>query len=325
MMSLNLLLVFSFGYFAVQGDEHILSRVRRVIGGEDLEEGEAPYLTFVGGNFENIRKKRSIFYSFRRRTTTTTTTTTKRPPLGEPEQYCAGSLISDRWALTAAHCFDGKTQSGQSFKDPRLWKVKIGSVSLNDLQESRGRSWIDKLKAFKARWFKNNGAQDGKYVGLERIIIHPDYNEENPDDRGDIAVVRLEEDVQFGPNVQKIKLNSDSSYPPDWSLCKAQGWGCTRADGPRSDIARTVTMPIFDSESCAQTFDINLNICAGYFDRGRGICLGDSGGPLLCKRDGELVQVGVAYLANPQDPANNPSIYVRVSSYLDWIKGQTGI
>lgn len=45
--------------------------------------------------------------------------------------------------------------------------------------------------------------------------------------KNDIAIVQLKEAVSYGPNIQEIKLNSDSNYPQDGTICKAQGWGCT--------------------------------------------------------------------------------------------------
>lgn len=45
--------------------------------------------------------------------------------------------------------------------------------------------------------------------------------------KDDVAVVRLREPVSFGPFINNIQLNMDDSYPPDDTLCRAQGWGCT--------------------------------------------------------------------------------------------------
>jgi hypothetical protein len=45
--------------------------------------------------------------------------------------------------------------------------------------------------------------------------------------KDDIAVVHLKEAVSYGSSIQNIEFNTDSSYPPDGTICRAQGWGCT--------------------------------------------------------------------------------------------------
>lgn len=290
------------------GDDHVLSRVRRIIGGTPLSDGEAPYLTFVFTDGTS-RSKRSIFRwsSFRDPQTTD-------PPgnFDDPKAFCTGSFVNEQWALTAAHCFDGTT-SGVSLSDPSVWRLKLGTASL---RKTRGNS--KRFPWFNQRFRKTN-AHSPQYVEIDRIIRHPDYTEDSLA-KDDIAVVRLREPVDFGPYVRNIEFNTDSDYPPDGTECFTQGWGCTTNDGPVSRVARTVDLPIYDSADCSTVVDMDYGLCAGYFNENKGVCSGDSGGPLICERDGNFVQVGVTSLANKDDPGNAPAIFVRVSKYINWIQ-----
>lgn len=311
MRCVNLIFVLCLGCFSAYGDDRVLSRVRRIIGGTPLADGEAPYLTFVLTDGTS-RSKRSIFWSSFPWTTD--------PPgnYDDPEAFCTGSLVNEQWALTAAHCFDGTT-SGVSLNDPSVWKLKLGTVSLRKTKGKGNRfSWFNKQ-----RFYRKTNAQSPQYVAVDRIVRHPDYTEASLS-KDDIALVRLREPVVFDAYVSNIELNSDSNYPPDGTECFTQGWGCTKNDGPASRVARTVDIPIYDSEDCSNVVDIKYGFCAGFFDENKGVCSGDSGGPLICERDGNLLQVGITSLANNVDPGNYPAIFVRVSKYIEWIRSITG-
>src|SRR5262249_10899556 len=75
-------------------------------------------------------------------------------------QFCGGSLISDRWVVTAGHC-----------------------VTMEDEQKRPVLIEADKIDVYVG----SNDFKDGKRIKLKRIIRHPQYNADTIDN--DIAVL----------------------------------------------------------------------------------------------------------------------------------------
>ena len=67
-------------------------------------------------------------------------------------------------------------------------------------------------------------------------------------------------------------------------------------------------------------------VCIGAV--GSSACNGDSGGPLVCEEGGRWVIRGAASFVSSGDvkcDVKLPSIYARVSTYVNWIKKHTGV
>ena len=55
-------------------------------------------------------------------------------------------------------------------------------------------------------------------------------------------------------------------------------------------------------------------------DRGRTICMGDSGGPLQCMKDNKYFVEGIASFVAEGCKTGYPAVFTRVSSFLEWIE-----
>ncbi|XP_075163339.1 ovochymase-like [Haematobia irritans] len=220
---------------------------------------------------------------------------------------CGGSLITDQFVMTAAHCV--KNVFGQ------LIGVRLGEHNLNTTKDCvlRG-STID----------CNPPVED---YNISEIFQHK-YSTRHR--TNDLALIKLDRKVQFKKHIKPICL----PITPDAMLVDYQqgyfiaGWGATE-NGIRSDIllkARVEHQPL---STCQQKLSIDLSatkhICAGDLVTGRDNCRGDSGGPLLqftkYKKFKRFVQYGIVASGGAVCDLRQtlPGIYTNVISYLPWI------
>ncbi|XP_043237800.1 proclotting enzyme-like [Amphibalanus amphitrite] len=119
------------------------------------------------------------------------------------------------------------------------------------------------------------------------------------------------------------------------------GWGSSSFYGGRkSHVLLEATIPIVSEDACRKIYEANVDpvmlstyfpggflkstkLCAGTEQGDMDVCSGDSGGPMvLQQKDGSFVLVGVVSLGLYDCGVPGiPSIYSRVSAYLQWIAG----
>lgn len=82
-------------------------------------------------------------------------------------------------------------------------------------------------------------------------------------------------------------------------------------------VLQETLLPIQDTYQCPTIADARLQVCAG--GEGTSGCTGDSGGPLSCFDNGVWVLDGIVSSGRGDCFPLEPSVFTRVSSFVDWI------
>jgi Trypsin len=158
-----------------------------------------------------------------------------------------------------------------------------------------------------------------------RVIVsttrHPLYNRETME--YDLLLARIDEPVT---NITYAEVNSNRSIPVEMQELTVIGMGSTSASSVRGvEYLQEATIYALPENKCSKSYgDLWMGeasmLCAGTLEGGVDSCRGDSGGPLLSAKSGELV--GVVSVGHDCGDKDFPGVYARLSTVLDWIKAK---
>uniref|UniRef100_A0A182FC40 CLIP domain-containing serine protease n=1 Tax=Anopheles albimanus TaxID=7167 RepID=A0A182FC40_ANOAL len=230
---------------------------------------------------------------------------------GVQRDGCAGTLISNRYVLTAAHCV----------QVPGGWM--LSRVRLGDQDRSKP---IDCIVYSSGEKSCTDPPVD---VAVEKAVVYPRYDPSII--LHDIALIRMAHDVAFTFSIKPIclpvRLDIRNVALPRYIVT---GWGMTERHVPSEALLQAIIEPVPLLECIQklskQGFPVNLSeeytMCAGGKDN-VDACKGDSGGPLgfyVREVGARFVQYGIVSAGvNSCGRTSAPGIYTRVSSYMDWI------
>jgi len=209
-------------------------------------------------------------------------------------QFCGAMIISDRFALTAAHCIGAAFPSNE-------W-IAVGSLRHDGA-----------------------GSPGAQYYAVEQTMTHPNWDSSTMSFDG--ALLRLATPIQFSDYVRPIRMAPSNSGPFTGQQSTCTGWGTTSEGGSPSMVLREVTLPVITNAECSQSYDgiTGSMICAYETGGGKDSCQGDSGGPLFVYSNGDPLAVGIVSWGIGCARNGYPGVYGRVSQINAWVCDVTDV
>ncbi|XP_017773148.1 PREDICTED: serine protease snake-like [Nicrophorus vespilloides] len=235
-------------------------RVRRIVGGIEAAENEFPHMVSLG-----YEEKNDISWQ------------------------CAGSLISNKYVLTAASCISRIT--------PKY--AKLGTVDLDSKTEP---------------------------LKIARVIRNPAFKP--PFSYDDIGLIELEKPVEFSDSIRPACLNTEDSdvkhtfTATGWGLTSFNG-------NPSSKLLKVALEEVDNADCnkhyeknrrLVDGIKAESLICAG--GDHKDTCQGDSGAPLQILNPKYISTYDIHGVTSFGKACgfNSPAVYTRVSHYINWIE-----
>ncbi|XP_014486675.1 PREDICTED: trypsin-7-like [Dinoponera quadriceps] len=207
----------------------------------------------------------------------------------DQNNFCGGVILNEYYILTCAHCIFEM--------DISLFTVVVGTTD---------------LRLPYARYFPESSYIHERYNVSDSLI-------------NDIATIKVKTPFVFSSLVSPVVLPQQDEIVKAGATAVVSGYGRIKLNGERTKGLHIASVTITDQANCKAIYKrgrkiiYDTQICTNEPTVVKGSCLGDSGGPLTV--DGKLV--GLISWSVSCGNTRFPTIYTRVSSYINWISEHT--
>ncbi|XP_064421328.1 serine protease 27-like [Latimeria chalumnae] len=251
---------------------------KRIVGGADATEGAWPWQASLHKDFRHI---------------------------------CGAVLITNKWALSAAHCFENM-QSFDRKGEEYAWLPSCLEARQQEVLEEGG------ARLSSSRYEVSRGISK-LLTPISYTIALEGY---------DIALIELSSSVSYTDYILPACLPTNNTQFPEGMKCWVTGWGRDNSSDPFSvpNTLQELEVPIIGQERCnCEYSELNITVldgmvCTVYKGGGKGACNGDSGGPLVCKVDGAWILTGLVSWGPENCSYPLPSVYTSVAYYQSVIQ-----
>ena len=274
---------------------------KRIVGGEDAVQDSWPFLVSV-----RIKLKKSL-------------------------HHCGGTLITDEYVLTAAHCIFAylKVAHDMNLNAKSIMSLIEIQVGLYEHDTEN----VPEDHIYRVKWFD-----------FHNRFSFNDWTLEN-----DVAIFRLDRKINLNrPEVNVACLprqqNRHLHRVETNDRVVVVGWGSFAEEYDYvSYVRRRIQQAVFTVRDANDTacnegmigktgWDKETLVCASGKEKKIVTCFGDSGGPVLAYILDRWTLVGIVSFGHDTKDANSnkkkcnaslPFYFVRVSAYYDWINEKT--